>query len=51
MDRTDRDFIDYENARLAERYRVIALLAKSYLIEPKTIKDVITVIDKGEEEE
>lgn len=51
MDRTDRDFIDYENARLAERWRIVALLASSYRIEAETIKDVISVIDKGKEEE
>lgn len=51
MDRTDRDFIDYENARLAERWRILASLAKSYLIEAKTIKDAIIAMDKGDEEE
>lgn len=51
MDRTDRDFIDFENVRLAERWRIIALLANSYQIEAKTIKDAINVIEKGKEEE
>lgn len=51
MDRIDRDFIDYENARLAERWRIIASLAKSYLIDAETIKDAIIAMDKGDEEE
>ena len=51
MDRIDRDFIDYENARLAERWRIIASLASSYRIDAETIKDVIIAMDKGKEEE
>lgn len=45
MLKPDRDFIDYENARLAERWRVIVAVAKDYAINADAIRYMILAID------
>lgn len=46
MQRPDKDFIDYENARLAERWRMIVAAAKKYVINSETLRYMILAIDE-----
>ncbi len=51
MRETDRDFIDYENARLAERWRMIVAVAKDYTVNTDAIRYMILAMNEGSEKE
>lgn len=51
MREADRDFVDYENARLLERWRIIVAVAKDYAINADSLRYVILAMNEEGEKE